>query len=111
MSSPDRVLESTVPNRIIELRGVHPWACNCFHSATYAKNAEVANMQKLEFEVMEAEPQLACYPEPETNEADSAAWGGAGLTTSAIWGGRISKWDSAIPSEKSGALTNSAEQR
>jgi hypothetical protein len=57
-------------------------------------------MKELELETMEVECQLACHHETEDVAVGPAVWGGAGLTTSAVWGGRISQWEPPVTSEE-----------
>jgi hypothetical protein len=62
------------------------------------------NIKELEIETMEVDCQLVCHHETEELAVGPALWGGANLTTSAVWGGRISDWESPVTSEDSPGL-------
>ncbi len=57
-------------------------------------------MKELEIETMEVECQLVSHHETDEEAVSPAVWGGTGLTTSAIWGGHLSQWDSPVAAEK-----------
>jgi hypothetical protein len=57
-------------------------------------------MKELEIETMDTECQLVCHHETEEDAVDPAVWGGTTLTTSAVWGGRISEYESPVTSEE-----------
>jgi hypothetical protein len=65
-------------------------------------------MKEMEVETMEMQCQLACHHETEEESVGPAVWGGTGLTTSAVWGGRISQWESPVTSEESVLLQATA---
>ena len=58
-------------------------------------------MNVLEIETLQAEGELACRHQTEADAFNPAVWAGSGLTTSAVWGGRISQLEPTITAKES----------